>query len=323
MTWEIFRFECRYQLHSPLFLIVSMVFFLFNFFAMASESVTVGGGAGNLNLNASFIVIQTQYVFSIIGMFAAIAFVAGAITRDYEAKTAELFFASGVSEKSYLFGRFAGGFLFATLAVLVGFLGTLIATFMPWLDPERIGVFDPAPYWFGIYGVIVPNMFVVCALFFSVAALTRSILASYVAALAFMITFVVLSAVTDQESLSTVALADPFGITAFGELTRYWTVFDRNYQVPEFTGTLLTNRLIWGTFAVLALLATAARYGFNLAPSRFRLWRPKRKKTSLPAPVVREVLAQPRFSFGTSVFQFISQLRMDIRGIVRSVPFYV
>ena len=67
MTWEIFCFECRYQLRSPLFLIVSMVFFLFNFFAMASESVTVGGGAGNLNLNAAFIVIQTQYVFIIIG----------------------------------------------------------------------------------------------------------------------------------------------------------------------------------------------------------------------------------------------------------------
>ena len=323
MTWEIFRFECRYQLRSPLFLIISLVFFLFNFFAMASESVTVGGGTDNLNLNAAFTILQTQYIFSIIGMFAAIAFVAGAITRDYEAKTAELFFASGVSEKSYLFGRFAGGFLFATLAVLVGFLGTLIATFMPWLDPERIGVFDLAPYWFGVYGVIVPNMFVVCAMFFSVAALTRSILAAYVAALAFMITFVVLSAVTDQESLSTMALADPFGVTAFAEITRYWTVFDRNFLVPEFTGTLLTNRMIWGTVAVFTLLVTAARYGFNLAPSRFRLRRNNKKKTSLPAPAIRAVLAQPQFTFATSVAQFASQLRMDIRGIVRSVPFYV
>ena len=323
MTWEIFRFECRFQLRSPLFLIVSLIFFLFNFFAMASESVTVGDGTSNLNLNAAFTILQTQYVFSIIGMFAAIAFVAGAITRDYEAKTAELFFASGVSEKSYLFGRFAGGFLFATLAILAGLLGTLVATFMPWLDPERIGEFDLAPYWFGVYGVIVPNMFVVCALFFSVSALTRSILAAYVAALAFMITYVVLSAVTDQESLSTMALADPFGITAFAEITRYWTVFDRNYLVPEFAGTLLANRLIWGSVGILALLATAARYGFSLTPSRLRLRRRKSKKTPIPAPAIQTVVAHPRFDFGASVAQFASQLRMDIRGIVRSVPFYV
>ncbi len=323
MFSEIFRFECRYQLRSPLFLIISLVFFLLNFLAMASESVTVGGGTGNLNLNASFAILQTQYVFTIIGMFAAIAFVAGAITRDYETKTAELFFASGVSEKSYLFGRFFGGFLFATLAVVIGMLGTMFGTFMPWLDPERIGSFAFAPYWFGLYGVIVPSMFVVCALFFSVAALTRSILAAYVAALGFMITFVVLNAVTDQESLSTLALADPFGLTAFAELTRYWTVFDRNYLVPGLTGTLLTNRLIWGVVAVFALLATASRYGFNLAPSRFRLRHKKKAKTLTPPPAIQAVVARPQFTFRTIVSQFASQLRMDIRGIVRSVPFYV
>jgi len=137
--FEVFRFECRYQLRSPLFISVALVWFFLGFFVMASENVQVGGVADNLNLNASHSIITIQYVLSIIGMFAAIAFVAGAITRDREARTDELLYATGVSETGYLFGRFSGGLLFATLAMFAGLLGTLVGSLMPWLDPERIG----------------------------------------------------------------------------------------------------------------------------------------------------------------------------------------
>jgi ABC-type transport system involved in multi-copper enzyme maturation permease subunit len=324
MIFEIFRFECRYQLRSPLFLILSSVFFLMTFFVMASDNVQVGGLGPNLNLNASHAIILTQYVFSTIGMFAGIAFVAGAITRDYEAKTAEMFFASGISERSYLFGRFAGGTLFAILVGLAGLAGTLVGTWMPWLDSERIGEFAAGPYLFAIWAVTIPNLFVISALFFSVAALTRSMLAAYLAALAFIVVLIVISANTDQETVAQMTLADPFGTTAYSELTKYWTVFDRNYRVPEFSGALLYNRLIWITIALVALLLTAARYRFNLAPAKisFRRKAPARVETQqIPTRAVPTVTQ----SFGrmTSVHQFLSQLRMDIRGIIRSIPFYV
>ena len=94
---EVFRFEVRYQRRSPLFLAVGGFFFMMTFLAMASESVTIGGGTDALNLNAPYVIVQTHLVFSFIGMFAAVAFVATAITRDYESKTAEILFTSGVS----------------------------------------------------------------------------------------------------------------------------------------------------------------------------------------------------------------------------------
>jgi ABC-2 type transport system permease protein len=321
MFFEVFRFECRYQLRSPLFLIVAGVWFLLGFLITGSESVRVGGVGNNLNLNASFAIIQVQYVLSMIGMFAAVAFVATAITRDYETKTAELFFSTGVSEKSFLFGRFAGGFTFATIAVFAGMLGSMVGTFMPWLDPERIGPFSIDPYVFSVWAVTVPNMFVTCGLFFAVAALSRSMMAAYSAALFFLSTFVVVANVTDQESIEMVALGGPFGQVAFGEITRYWTVFDRNFAVPEFSGTLLYNRLIWIGLSVLALLLTALRYRFNLAPSRSRLKRIRKKPAS--APSARDFSSEQSFDFGTGVRQFVSQLRMDVRGVSRSIPFYV
>ena len=94
---EIVRFECRYQLRSPVFIIVASVFFLMTFLGMASDAVQIGGNDSALNLNSNFAIIQTQLVFSVIGMFPAIAFVANAITRDFEVRTAEVLFASGVS----------------------------------------------------------------------------------------------------------------------------------------------------------------------------------------------------------------------------------
>lgn len=329
MLFEIFRFECRYQLRSPLFLVVAALWLLIAFLITASESVSVGGVGNNINLNANFAILQIQGTLSLLGMFPAVAFVAGAITRDYEARTAQIFFATGVSEKSYLLGRFAGGALFAVLVGVAGLVGTLLGTLMPWLDPERMGPFTLAPYVFSLWAIIVPNLLITSALFFSVAALTRSMMAAYVAALGFIVAYIVLSAVTDQETIGIMALGDPFGLTAFDEITRYWTVFERNFGMPTVTDTLLYNRAIWAGIAVLALGFTIWRYRFNLAPvPRLRL-RQRRGLRSLvrpkAAPPARsELLAtRPVSGLGVDVSRFLSQLRMDVRGMTRSVPFYV
>ncbi len=324
--WQVFLFECRYQLRSPLFAAVSLAFFLLGFLVMASESVQVGGVGDNLNLNAAYAIVQIQYTLSVIGMFAAVAFVAGAITRDFELRTAEILFATGMRERAYLLGRFLGGWLFATLAVTAGLLGTLVGTFMPWLDPERLGAFSLVPYAFSLGAVVVPNAFVVCALFFSVAALTRSMMAAYVAALGFMVAFAVLVAASDPERLEWLALTDPFGITAYQLVTRYWTVYDRNLLVADFSGSLLYNRLIWCGAALLVLLLTATRFRFAASRRPRRRWFRRSTGQALdPAP--EAAYGWPSVVPGTGwrvhAARLWSQLRMDFRGVVRSIPFYV
>ena len=133
MFAEIFRFECRYQRGGPLFIATALMFFALAYLAMASESVHVGGDTNNLNLNAPFTLIQTHFILSIVAMFASVAFVATALTRDLELKTHETLAATGVGRLAFLFGRFTGGFLFALLSGCAAVLGTLVASFMPWL----------------------------------------------------------------------------------------------------------------------------------------------------------------------------------------------
>ncbi len=326
MLAEVFRFECRYQARSPLFWSVFLVFFIMTFLATASENVSVGGVGTNLDLNASYAIMVTIATFSVIALFAVVAFVATAITRDFDVKTAEILFSTRVSATSFLLGRFAGGFVSAVLAASGAVFGVLLATFMPWLDAERIGAFSIAPYVFSFLVLLLPNVFLTSSIFFAVAALTRSMFASYVAALGLIIAMVVLSATTDQENVVWTALAEPFGNIALGEVTRYWTVFQRNELVPTFEGTLALNRLIWTGVGFVTLIFALWRFTFSVAPKkgfmdRFRRSRP----TSDEAPAIPStpIAVTPSYSSASTWAQFVSQLGIDVRGVIKSVPFYV
>ncbi len=326
MFTEIFRFECRHQLSSPLFIAISLFFFLLAFMGMASEDVQIGGGTDNLNLNAPFAVIQTHFVFSVVVMFAIVAFVAAPLTRDREQKTEETLVATGVGAMPFLFGRICGGFLFAFAAACAAVLGTLVASFMPWLDPQRIAAFDAAPYWFSVWAVMLPNVLIMGSFVVVVAALTRSLLASYTVLVAALIAEIVVGANTDQETISRMALIDPFGVIAFGDVTRYWTVFEKNTLVPAVTGTLLVNRLLWLSLAAAALGVAAWRFQFAERVRRVR----RRNVVADAAPAFAAHsagLAPPRVTpvFDAALIgkQLLSQIRMDLRGVLKSAPFYV
>ncbi len=319
---EIFRFECRTQLRSPLFIVVAVSFFVLAFLAMASDNITIGGGTTNLDFNAPFTIVQSHFVLSVVAMFASVAFVAAPLTRDRELKTEATLVATGVPRLSFLFGRLGGGVVFATLVPCAAVLGTLVGSFMPWLDQERIGDFQVAPYWFSVWAVMVPNMLIIGGLVAAVAALTRSMPASYTVLVALIIAVVVVQANTDQETISRMALADPFGLVAVADVTRYWTVFEKNSLVPSMTGALLLNRLLW--LGVAACAVAFGAWGFRMTP---KLTRAKAKRTARkPKPPAREVSTRPIApSFGGALVlhQVWSQCRMDVAGVLRSVPFYV
>jgi ABC-type transport system involved in multi-copper enzyme maturation permease subunit len=136
MFSEIFRFELRQQLKSPLFWMIALAFGALAFGAAGSDHIRIGGGIGNTHRNAPFVVVQMLTFFTILGMFLITVFVAGAALRDFEAGTAELFFATPLSRRAYLGGRFAAGYVAAVVVLIVVALGLLTGVLMPWVDPR-------------------------------------------------------------------------------------------------------------------------------------------------------------------------------------------
>ncbi len=319
---EVFKFECHYQLRSPLFIVLALVFFLFAFLIIAVENVQLGGISSNLNVNAAWSIVYMQFFFSLIGMLAVIAIVSQAITRDYELKTAELMFATGIGPRQFLLGRFFGAGLFGLLVGVAAILGTLAGSVMPWQDPDKTGAFTLTPYVYAFAVVTLPNLFFSAALFFSVAALFRSMLAAFTAAVGFLVLYVVVSNIVDPEQIDLFAVLDPFGQTAFGEVSRYWTVYERNYELVPVDGAFLLNRLLWVGIGLAMLALTAWRYRFSLNPSPFKFRRKRNVRQVAPPAGIRPARIHRTFSFATYRQQLTSQLRIDLSGIVKSVPFY-
>src|SRR5205085_2147694 len=137
-----------------------------------------------------------------------------------------------------LSGRFAGCFLAALTTVSLSALGMWLATFLPSLDPERVGPSDARSYLWALAIVTLPNVLLATVVLFAVAASTRSTLATHAAAVAIYILYFVSAALTNSPLMAAsrpgaggstvVGLLDPFGLSSFFEQTRYWTAAEKN-----------------------------------------------------------------------------------------------
>lgn len=327
MLRSILLFEIRYHLRQPLFYIIFFAFGLLTFGAVTSDAVRVGGAIGNVHRNAPVVIFQILGVMSVLGVFVNTAFVASSAQRDFETGTAELFFSKPMKKTDYLLGRFLGSLVVSLLIYVGPALGIVIGSFMPWLEPERVGPFQLAPYLFSLLVIVLPNILFTGATFFSLAAWTRSLLYTYLGVVVFFVGFQIAGVMlTDVENLELASLADPFALAATDITTRYWTVAEQNSAVPALAGPILWNRLLWTTIGLLILALTCWRYRTTGSP-------PSRARRAAEATSILSATATPRsgvfqpttpsFGGGTLWRQFVQATRFETELIFRSAPFLV
>ncbi|HSE11357.1 MAG TPA: ABC transporter permease subunit, partial [Rudaea sp.] len=326
MFSEIFRFELRQQLRSPLFWMIALAFGALAFAAAGSDHIRIGGGIGNTHRNAPFVVVQMLTFFTILGMFLITVFVAGAALRDFEAGTAELFFATPLSRRAYLGGRFAAGYVAAVAVLIVVALGLLTGVMMPWVDAARLGPTSFGTYLYAFTVSVLPDLFFLSALLFLLATLTRSMLSTYIGVIAFFVLWQVAgTAVEGPDHLTLGAIIDPFGLGAFDVATRYWSAEDRNTRLPEIVGLLLVNRALWVGVGVAMIVAAMAWF----RPDRegLRLWRRKRAIVAPAAEAPTHAVTLPaatlRTGAGARFAQYWKLATFDTRGVLTGVAFLV
>ena len=326
MFARIAAFEARYQMGGPVFWVVAAIFFLLTFGATTIDQISIGGG-GNVNVNSPAAIHMIVLIMSVFYMFVTTAFVANVIVRDDESGFGPMVRSTPVGKFDYLVGRFTGAFLAACVAFLAVPLGILIGSWMPWVDPETIGPNAPAFYAsaYFLYGLV--NVFITSAIFFAIATFTRSMMATYIAVVVFLVGYLVAQAIMgDDPQLRDVgALVDPFGIGALDEGVRYWTAAESNTQVPPVTGIVLLNRLIWGGVGIAALVVAYVRFSFaQKGASKRQLRREEKRKARLVAvqPAVARRLPDPRPEAAAGA-RFWARMSFEARQIFRSPAFFV
>ncbi|MCW8125436.1 ABC transporter permease/M1 family aminopeptidase [Microbulbifer halophilus] len=326
MFTSIAKFEFLYQIRQPVFYVTSLVFFLLTFGATTVDSIQIGGGGGSTLINSPYAIIQTLMVMSVFSIFITTAFSANPVLRDRDMKMDGILFSAPIRKGDYLFGRFSGAFAVAFIAFSASALGILLGSWMPWLDAERLGPTHIAYYTQALFLLTLPSLLFCAALFFSLAALTRSMMATYTGLIAFLVLYFTSQGMLDEPANRGIAsLLDPFGYAAFENATRYWTAFERNTSMLPMEGEFLFNRLIWlGASAVFLLLS----YRFFSFADRKPLW--SRKKN---APVEEETGREvgpaqlprlaPVFNAGTTWLQFRTRCAFEVKAVLKSLAFWV
>ncbi|GAB4182491.1 MAG: M1 family metallopeptidase [Wenzhouxiangellaceae bacterium] len=320
MWAKIAAFEFRYQVISALFLVVTILFFLLSFGNITSDNVQIAA-VGNVNLNSPDAIAQIHLTLSLIALFVVTAFLANIVLRDHDQRTAEMMFATRMSKRDYLLGRFTGAYLAVLLAFSAVPIGMLLGSLMPGLDSERLGPLVAGHYLYAFLVLAAPNILFAGAFAFSLATLSRSLLLTYIGVIAFILLYsITQTLLSEPEWRSLAALLDPFGIAAYNEVTRYWTAFERNAQLAPLDGVLILNRLLWLAGALLLIAFTYWRFRFELPAAR----RSGRAATAVTtAPVTVASLPRKRPPPLAPWKQFSAYLRFETAAVLRSLPFVI
>lgn len=264
MFASILRFELRYWFRGwMIYIFLTILFFLF-LGASSSDQIVVGGAIENTHRNSPFVIQNYYAIGSILTLLMTTAFVSAAATRDFTYQTNQIVFTTPVDKHSYLAGRFLGSVLAALFPLLGISLGIVFASLLPVNDPERWGANQLLPHVASWLCFAIPNTLLIAAVIFSVAAATRSTTFAFVSAIALLLAYGFSGSLTsnlDNERLA--GMLDPFGVQPFQNITRYWTIAERNTLSVLLQGDLLINRGLWLAVAAVIYTVGASRFTFS------------------------------------------------------------
>ncbi|MFK7933414.1 MAG: hypothetical protein AB8G22_07880, partial [Saprospiraceae bacterium] len=325
MFKEFFTFELKHWLKSPTVYIFFFINFTMVFAAATIERVIIGGDMGNVNINSPFALMSYAAFISLVSVVMTTTFVNQAALKDFANNFNSILFATPMSRASYLLGRF----LSSVLVACIPLLGVLLAVFVaPYFydDATMIGPNYPMAYVDAFFTFLLPNTILISAIIFALAVKFRSTTISFIGAIFLLIGYLFASSFIINHDHGYVAtLADPFGINSISEITKYWTLSEKNSQWLSFGGPMLMNRLLW--LGIAAIIFTLSYFNFSFAEKRAK----KSKKAEVKSPsltsqfkVLDKLPAVAQLHTAKSqLIQWFSQYKSELFGIIKSPAFIV
>ncbi|MPY88586.1 MAG: ABC transporter permease [Luteitalea sp.] len=322
-SWEICRFEIAYQsrrvstwLYFPVLLTLT--------YHMTREIYIDNARRDGYFFNAPFVIAVMTFYGTLMGLLIAPQLAGDAAARDVQTRMDPLFYTTPVGKAAYLRGRFLAAFILYAVILWAVPLGLLLAAVVPGPEAELIGPFRPAAYLGAYLSLALPNAFVATTFLFSMAALGRLAMASYLGSLLLFIVvgFSRLFVAGTLEWWELAKLLDPFGWTVLAELSRVWTPVEKSTRLIGLQGSLLSNRFLWIGIALGVLALTHLR--FRLAHHTAGAWwsrgarradqeTPMGDATVHVAPRVRRT-----FGLATHARQLLTVARESFQEIVTS-----
>ena len=257
---EIFRFEFLYQARR----IRTWLYFAV-LFVVAYQLVRTSGGVDAFFISP-FEIPQDTVLTTVLWVLMAPAVAGSAAARDVQTRMNPLIYTAPIRKVDYLGGRFLAAFILNALILLAAPLGILAALSLPAMDPKVVRPLQPALY-LSTYGVLtLPTAFTFTAVQFSLAALKRRAVVSYLGSVLFAISFSIAAAVvTNVLQMPTIGqLLDPacrFNVLIL--MADTLTPLEKNTVLIGLDRLILANRLLWVCLGCVILQFTHARFRFD------------------------------------------------------------
>jgi len=254
---EIFRFEFVYQARRLRTWLYFAVLFVVAYLLMRTA------GAGDGVVNSAYAIAQQSVLTGLLWTLMAPAVAGNAAARDVQTRMHPLVYTTPISKADYLGGRFLAAFVLNALILIAVPLGMLAALFLPGVEPEIVGPFRPAAY-LSSYGLLaLPTAFTFTAVQFSLAALKRRPIVSYLGSVVLL--FVTASSaglatnVLQMRSLG--ELLDPTcRINVLVLMADTFTPLEMNTVLIGLERSILANRFLWIGVALAILAFTHVRF---------------------------------------------------------------
>src|SRR2546423_484287 len=134
---------------------------------------------GHSYVNAPYTIALVGTLLMALGSIMISSIAGTAIYRDFETNIHDLFFTTRLTKRAYFFGRFLGAFLVSHLVFTAIPLGFLFGTVAPWANHQNFEPYRPDAYLALVFEFLLPDLFLLSALFFVWGTITRSLLAIY------------------------------------------------------------------------------------------------------------------------------------------------
>ena len=326
MFLKVAAFEFRYQLRQPAFWVIAILFALVGFGMLAMPDLNVSAG-GNVYKNAPYFLAAIHVSMVLFFMLGSTVIVANVIVRDVQSGYGPIIQSTQLKPFDYLYGRFTGAFAATALCFAAVTIGMFAGTLAPWIDRETIGPFRPGDYLYAYFVMGLPGVFLTSALFFMLATVTRSLMATYVGVVAVLIAYLVTTGIlgSKPELETAMAWAEPLGASAYGLVSKYWTPAEKNTLNVALTGVFLWNRLIWTGVSVLLLAATWVFYRPTVRGAKAATADTLRKMTATApaAPVVAGPLPAPSHGWAAGWTRLWSRTAFEMSLVFKSVAYVI
>ncbi len=263
MWYYSFMFEIKYRLRRP----ETYLFFLFLllFSLVGVDFVFQGVELGLVKKNAPLVLAKTMAAITGLSMIIVSMVMGVPILRDVKYDIFSLVYATPLSKRSYLLGRFLGSFVVLLFIFSAMLPGMMAATFMPWANQEEYLPFQFIHYLQPFLWVVLPILFFGASVFFVTGALSKSWMLVYTQGVIIFLLFIISKSIPNETAQ---AILDPFSLSALTETTNNWTVADRNSFLLPLAGSLLYNKLCWIAVGIIVMLIGYYRFKMTLVPDK-------------------------------------------------------